>query len=62
MVPPWRELFVNDVERRHDFGAAVEEYRRIDKALDALGYVKTELPKVSVRKRAEIVIHTWGAL
>lgn len=56
VVPPWRDLFVNDPERRHDFEAAVQEHLRIVEALDALGYLRVELPKVSVRKRADIVL------
>ncbi|MEL6574063.1 MAG: AAA family ATPase [Pseudomonadota bacterium] len=56
IVPPWRELFAEEVERRHSFDAAVQEHHRIEQALDALGYMRTELPKVTVQERAEIVL------
>lgn len=62
LVPPWKELFSNDAERRHNFEDAVQEHLRIEKALDALGYMRTELPKVSVKERAEIVLKECGAL
>ncbi len=56
MVPPWKTLFANDGQRRHSFEEAVQEHRRIEQALDTLGYTRTELPKVSVQERAEIVL------
>ena len=60
LVPPWRELFTNDAERRHCFETAVQEHIRIEEALDALGYIRTLLPKVSVQARAEIVLKDCG--
>ncbi|WP_341368990.1 AAA family ATPase [Yoonia sp. BS5-3] len=62
VVPPWSKLFVGDVERRHSFDAAVQEHHRIKRSLDALDYVRIELPKVSVQERAEIVLRECGAL
>lgn len=62
VVPPWRELFANDAERRHTFDSAVQEHLRIEEALDILGYIRVELPKVSVQERAEIVLKECGAL
>lgn len=62
VVPTWMDLFGNDAQRQHSFEEAVQEYLRIEKALDALGYVRTELPKVSVQERAEIVLAECGAV
>ncbi len=62
MAPPWQELFVADAERRHDFDAAVGEHLRIEQALEALGYFRSVLPKVSVNKRADIVLRECGVL
>jgi len=62
VVPPWRELFANDAERRHTFDDAVQEHLRIEEALDALGYIRIELPKVPVQERVEIVLKECGAL
>lgn len=62
VVPPWREIFTGDAERRHGFDAAVQEHHRIVQALDALGYMRIALPRVSVEERAEIVLRECGAL
>ena len=61
VVPPWEELFAKDAERRHDFVAAVQEHRRIANALSDLGYEQTDLPKVSVQERVDIVLRACGA-
>ncbi|SNY52514.1 Predicted ATPase [Pseudooceanicola antarcticus] len=62
IVPPWRQLFAADAERRHGFDAAVQEHHRIEKALETLGYLPTELPKVAVQERAEFVLKDCGVL
>ena len=56
IVPPWKTLFANDVQRRHSFEEAVQEHIRIEQALDTFGYIRTALPKASVQERAEIVL------
>ncbi|MCG7522755.1 ATP-binding protein [Ruegeria sp. Ofav3-42] len=38
MAPPWKEILVDDAERRHDLETVVQEHRRITDALDAFGY------------------------
>ncbi len=60
IVPPWREIFENDAERKHNFDSAVQEYNRLDRSLDALGYQKISLPKVSVDERVEIILRECG--
>lgn len=62
VVPPWEELFVHDADRRHSFNAAVEEYHRINRALDDLGYRRFEIPKASVHERVDIVLNVWNCL
>ena len=62
IVPPWRQLFAEDAERRHSFYAAVQEHHRIEQALDSFGYLRTEPPKVAVQERAEIVLKECGVL
>lgn len=61
LFPPWQELFVKDAERKHDFDAAVQEYDRICRALDSLGYNPCVMPKVSARERVEFVLAACGA-
>ncbi|WP_235439119.1 AAA family ATPase [Candidatus Rhodobacter oscarellae] len=55
-VPPWREIFVNDAERMHDFGVAEAEYRRILTALGASEVQYHIVPKLSVEERLAFVL------
>ncbi len=61
VAPPWKDLFTQDTERRHDFSEAVQEHHRIAQALDSLGYQRIELPRVSVQQRVEFVLSMGGA-
>ncbi len=60
VVPPWRELFVNDSQRQHSFEAAVQEHHRLEQSLEKLGFVQYELPKVSVKERTNIILSECG--
>ncbi|WP_299474486.1 AAA family ATPase [uncultured Roseibium sp.] len=62
VVPPWKELFAKDAERKHDFKTAVQEYDRINRTLDDLGYTIRELPQAPVFERANTILHECGAL
>jgi predicted ATPase len=55
MVPPWRELFAADPERRHGFEAAVAEYEALMLAYPAHGYATVVVPKAGVRARADFL-------
>lgn len=55
LAPPWPELFENDEDRRHDMSAAVDEFERLQAALEDMGYDIQSLPKVSVEERANFV-------
>ena len=58
LTPPWPEIYVTDLERRHDFNAALAEYSRLLEAYPSLGYEFIVLPKVGVVERADIVLTT----
>jgi predicted ATPase len=58
LTPPWPEIYVTDLERRHDFNAALAEYSRLLEAYPSLGYELIVLPKVGVVERADIVLTT----
>jgi predicted ATPase len=55
MLPPWRELFAADAERRHGFEAAVAEYEALMLAYPAHGYTTVVVPKASVSARADFL-------
>jgi predicted ATPase len=56
LTPPWPEIYAGDLERRHDFDAAVAEYQRLESLYPALGYEAIILPKVTVAERADFVL------
>lgn len=58
LAPPWPEVYVNDVARRHDINAAISEYESLLVAFDKLGYEPRILPKVSIAERADFVLRT----
>ncbi|MDH0615808.1 MULTISPECIES: AAA family ATPase [unclassified Agrobacterium] len=60
LTPPWPEIYRGDDERRHDFDAAVEEYQRLLRDYDALGYDIDVLPKSSVQERADFILARIG--
>ena len=58
LAPPWREIYVTDTERRHEFEATLEEYERLARQLPLLGYEVAILPKTDVSARADFVLDT----
>jgi predicted ATPase len=59
-VPPWREIFANDAERRHSFEDAVTHYEASLKTYECFGYRPVIVPKMDVAARADFVISTLG--
>lgn len=55
-VPPWKDIFKNDDERKHDFHEALEEYKRLVTNYKNFGYKMEEIPKMSIDKRVEFVL------
>lgn len=60
LTPPWPAIYASDGERRHGLDEAIDEYDRLLRAFDALGYGMTILPKVGVDERADIVLDRLG--
>lgn len=56
LTPPWREIFVEDGERRHSFVDAVSEYERLLEAYGEFGYQTILLPKVNVAERTDFLL------
>ena len=56
LAPPWPEIYVTDLERRHGFDFAVAEYSRLLEIYPALGYEVVILPKTEVAERADFVL------
>jgi predicted ATPase len=60
MVPPWKELFAHDAERRHSFEDAEAEFVSLQKAYTALGYEVMLIPKGTPGERASFLERQFG--
>ncbi len=56
LAPPWPEIYVQDLERRHGLDSAIDEYSRLLEVYPSLGYELSILPKASVARRADFVL------
>jgi predicted ATPase len=56
MMPPWPEIYVNDIGRRHGLREAIEEYERLLVAYSTLGYTTEVLPRTGVAQRVDMII------
>ena len=60
LTPPWPEIYRSDDERKHGFDAAVEEYERLVRDYEGLGYDIDVLPKSAVAERADLILTRIG--
>ena len=56
VVPPWREIFANDAERRHGFEESVAMYDALIETYKHFGYEPIVIPKTDVSPRADFVL------
>ena len=56
LLPPWREIYVNDAERDHTFEHAVRVNRITQEWYRRCGYQVVEVPKGSVEDRCAYVL------
>lgn len=52
---PWREIFIQDRERKQDFDEAIRTYEALSAIYAAHDYELIELPRVSVEERVRFV-------
>lgn len=57
LTPPWPEIYLKDLERRHDLDSAVSEYSRLIEIYPSLGYEVSILPKIGVGERADFILN-----
>jgi predicted ATPase len=60
LTPPWRDIFVQDQERRHGFEAGLAEYHALVDGLPEYGYEVRVIPKVPVAARADFLLAALG--
>jgi predicted ATPase len=56
VVPPWREIFANDAERRHGFEDAVAMHDALIESYEHFGYRPVVVPKMDVSQRADFIL------
>ncbi len=56
IFPPWESIYRNDVERKQDFKTAIATYHEMVGAYKKFGYDLVDVPKVSVKERAEFIL------
>lgn len=56
LLPPWREIYENDDERKQNFEEVVRTYDAMKLVYDKLGYQIVEVPLISVDKRADFIL------
>ena len=55
MVPPWREIFVQDAKRQHSYADTEQEFYGLQQAYEANGYEVVLVPKFPVNARADFI-------
>ncbi|MCX7546341.1 AAA family ATPase [Xanthomarina sp. F1114] len=56
ILPPWREIYETDTERKQDWDEAVLTYEKMCKTYRSYGYNIIGIPKVSVKNRANFIL------
>jgi predicted ATPase len=56
LFPPWREIYVHDEERKHDFAHAIQVFETIGETYRRFGYRPVEVPRASVEERVQFVL------
>ncbi len=57
ILPPWREIYLTDTERKQDWEEAKATYIKMEEAYKQFGYKMIEVPKDTVEKRKEFVLN-----
>jgi predicted ATPase len=58
LTPPWPEIYIKDLERRHGLDEALAEYFRLLEVYPSLGYEVSLLPKVAISERADFLLNS----
>jgi predicted ATPase len=60
ITPPWREIYLQDSERKQDFDEAVRTYDALTATYTAYGYSLLELPFAPIAERVRFVLEMLG--
>lgn len=56
ILPPWREIYETDAERKQDFELAIQTYNIMKQVYSESGYNLIEVPCMTVADRANFII------
>jgi len=56
ILPPWKEIYINDAERKQNWEEAVETYEQIRLTYAELGYELIVVPKDTTEKRCQFIL------
>jgi predicted ATPase len=56
VMPPWREIYQNDAERKQDFAEAIASYDLAVSTYREFGYEPVDVPKASVAERLRFIL------
>jgi len=56
VMPPWQEIYRNDLERKQDFAEAIASYDAAVATYREFGYEPVDVPKLPVPDRADFIL------
>lgn len=56
ITPPWKEIYVNDAERKQFYAEATDTYETMRQVYSNLGYTLIEVPKLTVPDRTQFIL------
>lgn len=56
ILPPWKEIYETDEERKQDYDTAVETYHVMFRVYEKLGYIPKEVPRLPVKERTDFLL------
>ncbi len=62
IVPPWKEIYHNDGERKEDYDTACMINDLIIRTYQDLGYQTVILPKISIKERTDFILNEIGII
>ena len=56
ILPPWKDIYKTDDERKQNFEEAAETYKVMFRTYEKLEYELIEVPKIGVKQRASFIL------
>lgn len=56
ILPPWKEIYITDAERKQNWEQAVETYEQMRMTYTKFGYELVVVPKDTVEKRCQFIL------